>query len=65
MACRVFDIWCHNIESMAHNLRETIAILKTLARLLSGWSESNSQSGAKFECRLAIGIRNQLGPGVS
>jgi hypothetical protein len=30
MECRVFDISCHNIESMAHNLCETIAILKSL-----------------------------------
>jgi hypothetical protein len=27
MECHVFDIWCHNIESMAASLGETIAIL--------------------------------------
>jgi hypothetical protein len=43
--CRVFDIWCHNIESMAHNLRETIAILKALESSFSGWSESNRSRG--------------------
>jgi hypothetical protein len=51
--CRVFDIWCHNIESMAYNLCESIAILKSLGTVVEWW--------VRIEFAVAGGIRVSAG----
>jgi hypothetical protein len=53
MECRAFDIWCHNIESMAHGLCETIAILKSLGAVVE-WL-------VRIESAVAGGIRVSAG----